>query len=214
MMSAGQVTTGGSKSSTVTMKEQLAVFPLASVTRKVFRVAPTGKLLPVGKPAVWVTTKPGQLSCTSLLYSKRAEHKPGSVERVTSLAKDWWDGPLMRPPALQSTVGASVSLTTTVKVQEAVYEFLMEQYEQYRIQESRDTPTVQVLDRAVPAERKAKPIRWLICVCATVGAFALSLVLAALLEAGARLRREDPARHERLRQALAEMGLRRLADLW
>jgi hypothetical protein len=48
----GQVIVGFSVSFTVTVKEQVAVLPLASVTSKVFVVVPTGKSLPLGKPPV------------------------------------------------------------------------------------------------------------------------------------------------------------------
>ena len=99
-----------------------------------------------------------------------------------------------------------------VHVQEAVFELLTQQYEQYRIQESRDTPTVQVLDPGVPATRKVKPIRWLICVSATALAFLASLTMAALLEAGGRLRRENPAAFERVRALAGEFGMARMLD--
>jgi uncharacterized protein involved in exopolysaccharide biosynthesis len=97
-------------------------------------------------------------------------------------------------------------------VQEALYELLTEQYERYRIQENRDTPTVQVLDPAVPATMKAKPIRWLICVSATALAFFGSLLLASVLEAAARLRREDPARFASLQRLVGEFGLARALE--
>lgn len=48
-------------------------------------------------------------------------------------------------------------LTREVKVQETLYTLLVSQYEQAKIQEARDTPTVQVLDKAVAPERKIKP---------------------------------------------------------
>ncbi|MFN8549006.1 MAG: GNVR domain-containing protein, partial [Candidatus Eisenbacteria bacterium] len=97
-----------------------------------------------------------------------------------------------------------------VKVQETIYEFLVQQYEQFRIQESRDTPTVHVLDRAVPAERKTKPTRSLICISATLLAFLLSSVLAIGIEALRRMRSESPERFERLHGLLREIGLARL----
>jgi tyrosine-protein kinase Etk/Wzc len=50
-------------------------------------------------------------------------------------------------------------LIRDVKIQEAVFELLTKQYEQYKIEENKDTPTVQILDRAVPPERRAKPKR-------------------------------------------------------
>jgi uncharacterized protein involved in exopolysaccharide biosynthesis len=48
-------------------------------------------------------------------------------------------------------------LMRDLKVQETLYALLMAQYEQARISEARDTPTVQVLDPAIPAERKSRP---------------------------------------------------------
>jgi hypothetical protein len=52
---------GASLSTTVTVKEQVAVPPPA-VTTKVLVVTPTGKLAPLAKPAVWLVDAPGQLS--------------------------------------------------------------------------------------------------------------------------------------------------------
>lgn len=50
-----------------------------------------------------------------------------------------------------------VRLTREVKIQEAVFTLLTQQYEQAKISEAKDTPTIQVLDTAVPAEQKCKP---------------------------------------------------------
>ncbi len=50
-------------------------------------------------------------------------------------------------------------LLRDVKVQEAVYELLTQQYEQAKIMEVKDTPTVQILDRASPPEKKSAPKR-------------------------------------------------------
>jgi tyrosine-protein kinase Etk/Wzc len=48
-------------------------------------------------------------------------------------------------------------LMRELKVQETLYTLLTSQYEQAKLIEARDTPTVQVLDQAVPAEKKSKP---------------------------------------------------------
>ncbi|RKY78389.1 hypothetical protein DRQ12_06170 [candidate division KSB1 bacterium] len=53
-------------------------------------------------------------------------------------------------------------LTREVKVQETVWELLNQQYYQAKIQEARDTPTVQVLDEAIPPEMRSKPKRKLL----------------------------------------------------
>lgn len=56
-----------------------------------------------------------------------------------------------------------IRLWRDVKVQEQVFELLTAQLEESRIRESRDTPTVQVLDQAVPPLYKSRPKRaWVV----------------------------------------------------
>ncbi|MDI6704417.1 MAG: GNVR domain-containing protein [bacterium] len=50
-------------------------------------------------------------------------------------------------------------LTREVKIQETVYELLTKEYELTKIQEAKDTPTIQILDRAKPPEKRFKPKR-------------------------------------------------------
>ncbi len=69
-------------------------------------------------------------------------------------------------------------LTRQLKVEEAVYGMLVGMLEQVKIAEARDQPTVQVMDKAVPPERKSKP-KTLQSVVPVAGA--LSLVLGCLL---------------------------------
>jgi hypothetical protein len=61
-MLAGQAITGGSTSSTVTVKEQDVILFEASVAVNVCIVIPTGNVAPLAKPAVCVVTTPEQLS--------------------------------------------------------------------------------------------------------------------------------------------------------
>jgi uncharacterized protein involved in exopolysaccharide biosynthesis len=74
----------------------------------------------------------------------RKEHLPGDTLR----------------PAITSVPGLALEygrLTRDLKVQETLYVLLVSQYEQAKLAEARDTPTVQVLDPAIPAERKSRP---------------------------------------------------------
>jgi uncharacterized protein involved in exopolysaccharide biosynthesis len=50
-------------------------------------------------------------------------------------------------------------LMRDVEVQNTLYNFLTQQYEEAKIQEAKDTPTVQVLDYAVLPQLKYKPVR-------------------------------------------------------
>jgi tyrosine-protein kinase Etk/Wzc len=73
-------------------------------------------------------------------------------------------------------------LTREVKVQETVWELLNQQYYQAKIQEARDTPTVQVLDKAVPPERRTKPKRKLLVLVAGTLSLFLTIFWAFVLE--------------------------------
>jgi uncharacterized protein involved in exopolysaccharide biosynthesis len=59
------------------------------------------------------------------------------------------------------------------KYQETLYELLSRQYETARIDESRDGPSVQVIDVATPPELRSKPRRGTITASATLGVFLL-----------------------------------------
>ena len=81
-------------------------------------------------------------------YGSATVAQPGSRDR----------GDFTVPFAKVPEVGLElVRLTRDVKIQEVLVTLLTQQLEQARLAEARDTPVVQVLDRAVPAERYARP---------------------------------------------------------
>jgi hypothetical protein len=103
-MLAGQAITGGSASSTVTVKEQEVTLLEASVAVNVCVVTPTGKVAPLAKPAVCVVTT-AQLSVpTGGLNVTAAPQRPGVV--FTEML------------AGQAMTGNSMSFTVTVKEQD------------------------------------------------------------------------------------------------
>ncbi len=69
-----------------------------------------------------------------------------------------------------------------VKYYETLFELLAKQYELAKIDEARDAAVIQVIDPAVPPERKVKPKRKVIVILSTTGAFVLSIILCFLLE--------------------------------
>ena len=64
-------------------------------------------------------------------------------------------------------------LIRDVEVQNKLYAFLTQQYEEAKIKEAKDTPTVQVLDYAILPQLKYKPSRARVCI---IG-FVLSTIL-------------------------------------
>ena len=75
-----------------------------------------------------------------------------------------------------------------VKVQETLFTLLTSQYEQAKIAEARDTPTVQVLDTGIPADKKSRPRILLNTAVAGVLAFMIALFIAFFLNYRDRVR--------------------------
>jgi len=88
-----------------------------------------------------------------------------------------------------------------VKYYETVFELLAKQFEIAKIDEARDTSIVQVLDRALPPERKSRPHRTLIVVVSGLAALLVALLWALLTDAYQRASRdgEKLAKLERLK---------------
>lgn len=73
-------------------------------------------------------------------------------------------------------------LLRDAKIQETLYGLLTQQYELARIQEAKDSPTVQVLDVAKAAEKKTRPKKGLIILLSTTTAAFLAVFLAFFME--------------------------------
>jgi uncharacterized protein involved in exopolysaccharide biosynthesis len=106
-------------------------------------------------------------------------------------------GDLMVPTGSIPEVGVEyVRSLRDVKYYETVFELLAKQFELAKIDEAKDSSLIQVLDLAVPAERKSKPARGLITLMAT---FAGGLMGIGLAFAGLTYREShrNPATKER-----------------
>jgi uncharacterized protein involved in exopolysaccharide biosynthesis len=95
-------------------------------------------------------------------------------------------------------------LLREVKVQTAVYELLTQQYEQAKIQEARDTPTVQVLDEAVPPILRSAPQRTLMVIVSGTLVLFISVFLAFTFEYIDRVRSQEGTRQQ-LEEIIAEL---------
>jgi uncharacterized protein involved in exopolysaccharide biosynthesis len=93
------------------------------------------------------------------------------------------------------------------KYQETLFELFARQYELARVDESREG-LVQVVDRAMPPERKSKPMRAITAVAATLLAGVL-LAAFVLMRHSWRKSAHDPARAERIASLRAAIWRRR-----
>jgi uncharacterized protein involved in exopolysaccharide biosynthesis len=109
------------------------------------------------------------------------------------------DVPFSQVPALSLELAR---LVREVRIQSSVFELLTNQYEQYKIQETRDTPTIQVLDKAFPPERRSKPKRTFLVGLAGVLSLVTSVVFVFGLEYFKKSKQRNPEEFERIQALL------------
>jgi uncharacterized protein involved in exopolysaccharide biosynthesis len=109
------------------------------------------------------------------------------------------DVPFSQVPTLSLKLAR---LVREVRIQSSVFELLTNQYEQYKIQETRDTPTIQVLDKAVPPERRSKPKRTFLVGLAGVLSLFTSVVFVFGLEYFKKSKQRNPEEFERIQTLL------------
>ncbi len=100
-------------------------------------------------------------------------------------------------PSLRALPGLNyryLDLYRQTKTQEAVYDFLTQQYEMAKLQEVKELPTVRVMDRAVPPERKSGPVRSLIVLLSVFLGMALASFWIIERHRWQQLPQEDPRR--------------------
>jgi uncharacterized protein involved in exopolysaccharide biosynthesis len=115
-------------------------------------------------------------------------------------------GQLVRAEQVGDPSGSSdyVGKYREFKYQETLFDLLARQYELARVDEAREGALIQVIDTALPPERKTKPRRALTAIAATAVA-ALLAILWILFRRSLRRMQDDPrgaAQLGRLRQAL------------
>jgi uncharacterized protein involved in exopolysaccharide biosynthesis len=105
----------------------------------------------------------------------------------TGIAPERQQHGMTHVPALALEYGR---LMREMKVQETVFTLLTGQYEQAKMAEARDNPTVQVLDPGVPADRKSRPRVLLNSLVAGMAAFVFGTIFSFIRETIAKYRRE------------------------
>ncbi|QWV95978.1 lipopolysaccharide biosynthesis protein [Geomonas nitrogeniifigens] len=88
-------------------------------------------------------------------------------------------------PAVSNVPGVGLEYSRKMrelKTQELLYEQLTKQYEMAKLNEAKDSSSLQILDEAVPPVRKIRPLRSSIVFLTTVTAFFFSVFLAFIME--------------------------------
>lgn len=102
------------------------------------------------------------------------------------------DGDIVVPSGKIPQVGVDyVRSLRNVKYQETIFELLSKQYELARIDEAKDSSTIQILDSAIPAEKKSKPRRLIIILLGFFGGGIISLFFALMRDAFLQSSKDD-----------------------
>jgi tyrosine-protein kinase Etk/Wzc len=91
-------------------------------------------------------------------------------------------------------------LKRNFKIQEALFELILGQYETAKFEEAKSTPAVQVLDKAITPQKRTFPKRGKMVITAFFVSIGFGILVASLLEYLRRLRIERPEDFEMLRQ--------------
>nr|MBN2278438.1 hypothetical protein [candidate division Zixibacteria bacterium] len=102
--------------------------------------------------------------------------------------------PISRVPTLKIRYA---ELTGRVQISERLYEILSEQYEQAKIQEKMDTPTISILDRAYPPQLAVKPKKRIIVIFALILSLLAAVFIALILDYLENLKKKSPEDYER-----------------
>lgn len=79
-----------------------------------------------------------------------------------------------------NAIQKAIQAYNTLKIQEALLDGFVKQFELAKVDESKEGPSIQVVDEAKPAEMRSKPERKKMVIAFTVTGFFVSLILAAL----------------------------------
>lgn len=105
------------------------------------------------------------------------------LERRMKHYLDSGSGELIIPLKNTPRLGIEYSyLYRDVKVQEMLYAFLLQNYEQARLSEANNTPTVNVLEYAKTPQKKSRPKRAIICILIISSGFILISIIILIMK--------------------------------
>lgn len=100
-----------------------------------------------------------------------------------------------------------------LEIQYKILEFVQPMYEQAKVEEARNTPSVLILDKAAPADRKSKPKGSLYALISFVVSLILGFFIVFAMEFNNKLKTSSPRKHyyitTSIRSDLAKFGIRK-----
>lgn len=106
------------------------------------------------------------------------------------------DGDLMVPTGKIPEVGIEyIRSLRNVKYQETIFELLSKQYELAKIDEAKESSNIQILDNAVPAEKKSKPKKLIIIFIGFIGGAFFAIFMALIRDGYLRSTKDEDSNY-------------------
>ena len=130
---------------------------------------------------------------------KEMETNLAEMKKQRESLTDVRESSLLLPLKIAPQVGiAFVRLKRNLKVQELAFEFIMQQYEAAKFEEAKNTPHVQILDRADPPEKRSKPKRKRMVIIAFLLSMIFNFIIVNVLENVKRMRRNNTENYRKI----------------
>ena len=130
---------------------------------------------------------------------KEMETNLAEMKKQRESLTDVRESSLLLPLKIAPQVGiAFVRLKRNLKVQELAFEFIMQQYEAAKFEEAKNTPHVQILDRADPPEKRSKPKRKRMVATAFLLSMIFNFIIVNALENFKRMRRDNTENYRKI----------------
>jgi tyrosine-protein kinase Etk/Wzc len=114
--------------------------------------------------------------------------------------------PISKTPLLGMEI---MRLMRDLKIQEVLFELLTQQYEQALINEKRDTPTVQVLDKPTTPTKKYRPKRMIIVILSFFVSIMFSMIIIFAEEYFEKLKINSPDKFKNYKTIVSSMNLKK-----
>lgn len=139
----------------------------------------------------------------------RAEEElKGMRDQLSKLESKSEGTSVMVPTGNMPSTGTQyVRLMRDLKFNETLYELLFGQFQAAKIDEARDAAVIQVIEKAVPPEKRSRPKRSLMVILATISGFFVSIALAFFMEYMERVS-GNPEYREKVAKLKRTMSLR------
>ena len=130
---------------------------------------------------------------------KEMETNLAEMKKQRESLTDVRESSLLLPLKIAPQVGIEfVRLKRNLKVQELAFEFIMQQYEAAKFEEAKNTPHVQILDRADPPEKRSKPKRKRMVIIAFLLSMIFNFIIVNVLENVKRMRRNNTENYRKI----------------